>query len=429
MAHYFIFPEADTTLYSHPDRTLMNSGYDEVLELVQEPGSTTPYNYPSRILIKFPNENISKALDLIGHEDWMKKFPKIQHTASVNLQLTVANAKNLASVHLLQAYAVSQSWDEGTGKFLNQPTGSNGTSWEFRDNSITQTQWVSSSCVDCFGHSSVTGGVHGGTGSLDSTTDGVEISDFVMRGGGTYYTGSAFKATQQFLPGDDLDTNFDVKRIVQFWSASINNGGTYAMASLDGEFEKYLVGIPNYGFLIKAVNSIESNLSSSFGEIQYFSTDTHTIYPPKLTFKWDDHVYGPEIPPTIFNSSHNLHLSIYNNKEQYNQNDIATFRLHIREKYPERNFTNTSNYLNAGIFGDGEAYYSIRDAHSERVIIPFDNYTQLSADIKGMYFKLHMAGLQPERYYRILFKHQESDKGTITYSTIYDDDYYFKVVR
>ena len=40
-----------------------------------------------------------------------------------------------------------------------------------------------------------------------------------------------------------------------------------------------------------------------------------------------------------------------------------------------------------------------------------------------------MAGLQPERYYRILFKHQESDKGTITYSTIYDDDYYFKVVR
>ena len=41
-----------------------------------------------------------------------------------------------------------------------------------------------------------------------------------------------------------------------------------------------------------------------------------------------------------------------------------------------------------------------------------------------MFFKLYMKGLQPERYYRVLFKHINDD-GTI----IYDDDYYFKVVR
>ena len=36
MAYYFIFPEKDTTLYSHPDRINMNTGRDEILELVEE---------------------------------------------------------------------------------------------------------------------------------------------------------------------------------------------------------------------------------------------------------------------------------------------------------------------------------------------------------------------------------------------------------
>jgi hypothetical protein len=41
-----------------------------------------------------------------------------------------------------------------------------------------------------------------------------------------------------------------------------------------------------------------------------------------------------------------------------------------------------------------------------------------------MYFKIYMKGLQPERYYRVLFKHVNNE-GTI----IYDDNYHFKVIR
>ena len=68
---------------------------------------------------------------------------------------------------------------------------------------------------------------------------------------------------------------------------------------------------------------------------------------------------------------------------------------------------------------------SIRDAYSEEEIIPFDdNFTKMSADAEGMYFKIYMKGLQPERYYRLLFKHVNND-GT----TIYDDNYIFKVIR
>ena len=61
MAHYFIFPEKDSTLYSHPDRKGLNTGRDEILELVKEKGSSDPYHYPSRIIIKFTDADIKTA--------------------------------------------------------------------------------------------------------------------------------------------------------------------------------------------------------------------------------------------------------------------------------------------------------------------------------------------------------------------------------
>jgi len=36
MAYYSIFPEKDATIYSNPDRDTLNTGNDEILELVKE---------------------------------------------------------------------------------------------------------------------------------------------------------------------------------------------------------------------------------------------------------------------------------------------------------------------------------------------------------------------------------------------------------
>ena len=155
--------------------------------------------------------------------------------------------------------------------------------------------------------------------------------------------------------------------------------------------------------------------------MKYFSVDTHTIYPPKLTFKWDDstHVYQASSK-----TSGELNVSLYRNKEEFNQNEEALFRIHVRDKYPTRQFTSSSNFLNVGYFTT-KSYYSVRDAHTEEEIIPFDDdNTKISADGNGMYFKVYMNGLQPERYYRLLFKHINND-GT----TVYDNDYHFKVNR
>ena len=395
MAYYFIFPEKDTTIYSHPDRTKMNTGGDEILEIVKEKGSSDQQYYSSRVLLKFKNEEIKSTIeDKIGSSTFN------DGTTKVALQLLSTEHKNLTSTLNLEVFAVSQSWDEGTGRYSNLPTGSNGTSWIYRDNDTDKNLWISSS----------TGPSSNITSSLGSNTTGsFGSSGPVTEGGGAWYTGSNFQGSQQFLQGDDLDTDIDVTTIVQKHSASLFASSTYP------------TGIDNNGFIVKQPDSVETSTSSSFGEMKYFSVNTHTVYPPKLAFKWDDSSHGKQ---SSAKQSGELNVSLYRNKEEFNQNDEATFRIHVRDKYPTRQFASSSNYLNPEYFTTA-SYYSIRDAHTEQEVIPFDtSFTKLSADTTGMYFKIYMKGLQPERYYRLLFKNTNNE-GTTTY----DDNYYFKIVR
>ena len=382
MAYYSIFPEKDSTLYSNPDRLTMNTGNDEILELVKEKGINNSIYYPSRIVIQFKDEDIKDIFEtkIIGTSSY-----------SSSLELFSAKHENLASQHLIEVFPLSESWDEGTGRYSNFPSSSDGCSWTFKDNSTNKSLWPTSS----FNSNT--------TGSID-TTNGL------IAGGGSWYNNDDFKSSQKFNQVNSIDLNLNVTNIVAKFSSSIGNPSL-----------SYPNGIPNNGFILKNDDNTELLTSSSKGILSFFSTDTHTICPPKLTFKWDDSEHG-------FNASAKnkgeLNVSLYRNKKEYNQNDEALIRLHVRDKYPTRQFTSSSNYLQPGYFTTS-SYYSIRDAHTEEEIIPFDdNFTKLSADNEGMYFKLYMKGLQPERYYRILFKHINND-GT----EIFDNNYHFKVIR
>ena len=378
MAYYSIFPEKDSTIYSNPDRDTLNTGIDEILELVKEKGDNNNKYYTSRILLQFKDSEINNIIS-----------NKIIGNFSASLELFSTEHKNLAQIQNIEVFALSQSWNEGTGRYSNLPESSNGCSWLFRDNINSKTQWITSEFAA------------GTTGSI--------ATSLLTQGGGVWYTGSAFSSSQQFTNADNLDLNLDVTSIVQKFSASIFASQTYP------------TGITNNGFIIKYSDTIETDVSSSKGTLSYFSVDTHTIFPPKLTFKWDDSIHNLQ---SSAKTSGELNVSLYKNKEEYNINEEATFRINVRDKYPNRTFVTSSNYLNPGYFTTA-SYYSIRDAHTEEIIIPFDNeFTKLSADTNGMYFKLFMNGLQPERYYRLLFKHINNDG-----IEIFDNNYHFKVVR
>ena len=63
MAYYSIFPEKDTTLYSHPNRFTLNTGHDEILEVVKEKGASDMRYYPSRVLVKFRTSDIKDIFE------------------------------------------------------------------------------------------------------------------------------------------------------------------------------------------------------------------------------------------------------------------------------------------------------------------------------------------------------------------------------
>ena len=277
MAYYSIFPEKDTTIYSNPDRDLLNTGNDEILELVKEKGDNNNIYYPSRILIQFSDSDIQTAINK-------------DNNFTASLQLFSTEHKNLSSTQNIEIYPLVKTWNEGTGRYSNIPTSSNGSSWIYRDNITTKTTWL--------------------TSNFSAGTTGSISSSLITAGGGEWYTGSGFEIHQKFTSDNSLDINVDVTSIVQKYSASL-------LAS-----QAYPIGIPNRGFLIKYSDDIEADVSGSNGNLGYFSVDTHTIFPPKLTFKWDDSIHNSQ---SLAKNKGELNVSLYRNKNEYNINEEATF--------------------------------------------------------------------------------------------------------
>jgi hypothetical protein len=157
-------------------------------------------------------------------------------------------------------------------------------------------------------------------------------------------------------------------------------------------------------------------------KLKYFSIDTHTIYPPCLEFRWNDFSYSTGSLTTV--QSDNISISLANNKGEFQEDSVNRFRINTRDKYPTRTFQTSSLYTNNKLLPTS-SYYAVKDIKTEEFIIDFDTtFTKLSADSSGNYFDLHMNGLQPERYYKILIK--TTVAGT---TLVLDNNYYFKVVN
>ena len=387
MAHYFIFPEKDATIYSHPTNQSLNTGIDEILTLRDIESNTDLNHYPSRFLIQFNQKQITNLIvDTIQDINIF--------TASLKLYQT--EHRELNSAQYIEAYPLAESWVNGTGRLGNIPQTTNGVSWKFRDGS-------NDSYSNTFGTS-------WNTSSLPINTTGSWIDD--APGGGVWYTGSGFEVSKTYEFNDNIDLSLDITSPVKKHYNNDHNGFPYDQG-----------GIPNNGFIIKRANSQEFTEQNE-GELNFFSMDTHTIYPPYLDISWDDSDYDTDIvtDDKILKTGE-IFVTLRNNKGEYKTIEEPKFRLNVRELYPTRKFSTTSNYLDVKYF-TSESSYSLVDYATEETVIPFDNGTKLSADSEGMYFKMYMNGLQEERYYKILFKHKNNDG-----IRVFDENCYFKIVK
>ena len=372
--HYFEFPSKDTTLYESSES--INTGLDEILEIrkdMNDDGSTINV---SRALLKFDLTYVSKSISsgLITSGSQTKFY----------LNLYDANSSQLNVAQTLYGYPVSQSWENASGKYLFWPIVEDGVSWKWKDNNVAMTQWVS--------------------GSNDT--------------GGTWYTGSGYEASQSFTH-EPADLRMDVTDIAWKWLHST---------------------VPNEGFMIKRSGSVgnsdsnaEEGNSTRYGHFSFFSSNTHTIYPPKLEVVWDDSTWATgSLSPLSSANLEDMNLYMRGFRPKYKENSKIKFRVVGRERFPERTYSSTqysTGYNTVKYLPSGSTYYEIKDAYTEDVIVPFGSGSKVSCDSTGNYFNLWMNGLQSERFYRINYK-IVSGSGTADETVQYfDEKHSFKVVR
>jgi len=390
---YFEYPTTDATLYEGNITSSINTGLDEILEVSKNVNSSGTTISVSRALLKFDYSYISSSV----------QSGIIPADAKYYLNLYDATSTELAIEQTLETYMISGSWNGGTGTIDRDPPLSDGASWKYRDNDTDRTEWVSG-----------------------STTQG-----------GTWYTSSldsSYNVSSSFdLVYETRDIRMDVTDLVNnhIYSSSVfpNNGFIVKRNNTATSQSAHSIFDPT-----TATGSAEGN-STPLGNLKFFSRETHTIFPPKLEVEWDDSSWNTGSLSEL--SSTDLdRLTVYfqNIKPEYKEKSKVKFRVVGRELYPTRGFETTPAALTIKTLPSGSrtieqgTYYSIKDAHTEDVIIPFSTGSIVSCDSSGNYFNVWMDGFQPERFYRFEIK-VVSGSGANQTSMIYDDDYEFKVVR
>lgn len=311
----------------------------------------------SRTLLKFSDEEINSI------------FSNYIGTGSysASLKMYLANAGGIPTDVSIEVRPLAEEWDMGTGQYGDISTNKSGASWF---SNITGSAW-----------------------SFPIGTTGSYLPG--NQGGGSWHTGSV--STQSFEVYTEKDLNVNVTDIVR-----AHKQGIYV----------------NNGFIVK--NSQEFDPNQAY-VLQYFSRDTHTIYPPCLELKWDDSVYSP-ISQSLICSNANINVSLQNNNFSYRDGSVSKVRINVRDKFPTRMFSTSSLYTNQKYL-PSSSYWSVVDHKTEDSVFNFDEqFTKISADASGNYFTLYTEGLQPSRYYRFIIKSEINGEVLIL-----DNDYIFKV--
>ena len=362
----------DATLYQGLPDT--NTGVDEILEIGKRYGVDGTTLYESRALVKF---------DITEIQDALTKYSLNVNNCKFMLQLYTTDAKNLPNNYNITANIVAQDWINGTG-FLNSDYNTdNGTTWK---QTMSGSLWISSSQA------------------IPYKTTAYYISGSIG-GGGSWISGIS-GSTEPYNTGDwhePTDINLNITNAVKFWISG--SGGTT---------------IDNYGLILRYSDSDAANLNVS-GYLRYFSKDTHTIYVPKLIMYWDNSTFTTGSLTSINTDSYIVYADV---KPQYKDTEVAKIRIYARDKYPRKSPTNLAPYQSIKHL-PSTAYYTVIDAATDEVIIPYDNiYNKISCDSTGNFIYIDMTGFMPERYYRLEFK--IIDGITEQYVT---DSVYFKVIR
>ena len=289
--------------------------------------------------------------------------------SSAELILREDSSEELPLNFTLEAYPISQSWEMGKGTRFDDITTA-GVTWNNREGDSVL-RWL-------------------------QTAEFSEVSTGSYAGlGGTFY--SNVFATQDF-EYRTTDVNMDIKDIMEDWiSGSIPNDGLILKLPFENEYD-----------------------TSDYGILKFFSKETKTIHQPKIRIGWDDTTFATGSMTELV--AEEIKVGLRNFKKEYKVNTTPKIRVVGRELYPIKTFSSTAQYSTSQFLNE-QTYYQISDYHSGDVIVPFSDYTKVSCDTDGNFFKLNLTNWEVDRVYKIEIK--VIIDGTPQF---FDEDYTFGVI-
>tara|TARA_B100000287_G_scaffold415454_1_gene449065 strand:+ start:767 stop:1825 length:1059 start_codon:yes stop_codon:yes gene_type:complete len=288
--------------------------------------------------------------------------------SSAELLLRECESSEIPLDYTIEVYPVSESWDMGLGTRFDDIS-TDGVTWNYR---ASGSNWL-------IGSASAES-----TGSFDGK-------------GGMWFTGS--EGSQSFsYESSDLNVNV-LSAVDSFISGTL----------------------PHNGFIIKHTKTFEDD-TNDYGQLKFFSKETHTIHQPKIRVGWDDSEFNTGSLSAV-TLTEDIKINTKRLKKSYKVGTTPKIEVHGRELYPARTFSNTFAYNDVNYLPTS-SYYQISDLNSNDIIIPFGDYSKISCNASGNYFKLNLTNFEINRDYKIEFKIERS--GTVEY---FDDDITFEVVK
>ena len=456
--NFFIYPEKDTTIYKQKKLRLLNAGSDEVIELTNLFDEATGHDV-SRILIKF---NVD---ELINQNIYKKNAKYI-------LNLKIMTSSELLENDIISVYPLKKDWVEGNGRFIPSSDAkeySKGANWKYTDGETEM--WIAGSHYDATGGgdwfetevcidkqsypSKIDCAFQFQKNFSDVKIDVTKIVKYFLEGAITNH-GFIVKFENETTSGGgnvkfySSDTNTIYSPYIQikyndyifdpcssplskvlvcktkidptptptYNSGSLCSGtlgsGSHCSGSLDS-------GTLDSGTLEYEVGDLHEGHNDTFNqdevkeqELNYelnnvvfknceqtnYDNETETNYEIKTRKNVNklNQVFGNDLVPTIKRL-----------KKEYRSFSRERLSVGIREKYPQKTFSNKSDYSMNNYTLD-TLKYSVRDAETEETLIEFDEFSRISCDSSGHYFNFDFSCLPTGRVYKFLLL-LESDYG------------------
>ena len=311
----------------------------------------------ARTLIKFDTDSLST------------KLSDGSVTMSVaELVLRETEPTEVPLSYSLEINPVSQSWEMGNGTRFDDIS-TDGCTWNYRDSG---SNWLPTNVPN--------------SGSATGSFDGK---------GGMWYTASQAIRNYSY---ESTDLIVDVSSSFSFW--------------LDEDY-------PNEGFIIKHESSKEND-DIDYGQLKFFSKETHTIYQPKVRIGWDNSRYETGSLQAL---PEEYKISLKRLKKSYRAGGRYDIEVFARELYPQKTFQNTFGYSTGSLLPTS-SFYQIRDCESNDIIIPFGDFSKLSTFGNKSRISLDLTNFEINRSYKVELKIERT--GSAEY---FDDDYIFEVTE